>query len=767
MAQTCTWQGDAGGGDYNWGTANNWHGSVTDHVKPTTGDDVVFNNAVNCVVNEATAALNSFDMTGYTGILSGASTVTVSGTAGSTTVCLFAGTITWTGLLNLTPPATATIDVTFGSLTTAQTSGGVTIAGTTTGKAVFIDNLYMASTKNLVLTSGTLYADGASSTSGLTHYFGGFSSSNSNTRTAEWGTSTNHITNANIGCSYCAIDMQNNSGITWNATLSTFYLDYPSQNGTIRSGDGGGFTNKVFGTIICSGNANWVFGGAYWSVKYMTILGGAGKNYTVQCSTASYSNPFNMVAGGSLTITGNSVTNRLLVFCPTLGTSKNIIASGSLVTMNNVDLRDMSFSTSANALTISSAADNGSGATRFLTAAAHGLVVNQTITISGTTDYNGNKVVTAVSDTTHFDIADAYVSSQAGTWKYDLTNNEANSIGDCGGNTKINFNAPTTQTWDGSTANWDTVARWTSRVPLPQDSVVLAGTNTCTANMPRLCRNISFTAACPLTITLAGATPIIYGSVDFTGAGAFSHPSNIVFESMARSGTETLICAGKIFDNTVTFNYAGGAILQFGDSYWNSSATALNSLNSLKIGDYTHYLTNTGATTVWSGNGTIDDETSTIYITGSSASVKTFTGGGKEYFNLRVGGGAGGVTIGSSNIFNSLKINRGSKLTLTANTTQKIRSFITAEGTPSLPIIITSSSSLACYLNMLNSDNYSFRNCNVSYLSSLTRKLNISSKNGNVNRFGGYGVNYHPSSRWSMFTTAVAAQNTNFFLMFN
>jgi hypothetical protein len=61
VAQTCTWIGDAGGSDYNWNTANNWHGSVADHTVPVAGDDVILNNAVNCVVNANTAVLNSFN----------------------------------------------------------------------------------------------------------------------------------------------------------------------------------------------------------------------------------------------------------------------------------------------------------------------------------------------------------------------------------------------------------------------------------------------------------------------------------------------------------------------------------------------------------------------------------------------------------------------------------------------------------------------------------------------------------------------------------
>jgi hypothetical protein len=56
--------------------------------------------------------------------------------------------------------------------------------------------------------------------------------------------------------------------------------------------------------------------------------------------------------------------------------------------------------------TIDQIADNGAGAPRFRTTAVHDLAVNDVITISGTTNglYDGDQTVTAISDTTHFDV---------------------------------------------------------------------------------------------------------------------------------------------------------------------------------------------------------------------------------------------------------------------------------------------------------------------------------------------------------------------------
>lgn len=51
--------------------------------------------------------------------------------------------------------------------------------------------------------------------------------------------------------------------------------------------------------------------------------------------------------------------------------------------------------------------------------------------------------------------------------------------GDAGGNSIINggtltFTSATTQTWAGGAGNWSNAAKWTSRAPLPQDSVVIS-----------------------------------------------------------------------------------------------------------------------------------------------------------------------------------------------------------------------------------------------------------------------------------------------------
>lgn len=65
---------------------------------------------------------------------------------------------------------------------------------------------------------------------------------------------------------------------------------------------------------------------------------------------------------------------------------------------------------------ISAAASANAGSKVKFTCADHGgnIVVGESVTVTGTTDYNGTWVVDAVADTTHFTIVDTYVDSQAG-----------------------------------------------------------------------------------------------------------------------------------------------------------------------------------------------------------------------------------------------------------------------------------------------------------------------------------------------------------------
>jgi len=284
----------------------------------------------------------------------------------------------------------------------------------------------------------------------------------------------------------------------------------------------------------------------------------------------------------------------------------------------------------------------------------------------------------------------------------------AGGSGDCGGNANIIFTATTDQTWNGDSGNWSNTAKWTSRIPLPQDNVILDGTNTITADMPRIGKDISFTAATPLTLANNVTT---YGSISFANAGTFTHANkNWYFESQARTGTLSLT------SNNMTFAQINiqtiGATFQLQDDF--TSISILNitevvtwsgnnknvTVSKIYINKYaaiiwlgsgTYTLTGTGQV-LWVANSNFHADTSNFVISDTSNSAKTFDGDiGHTFYNIFItGGGTGSVTFTTSNTFNNFTISGPKTVMFTKNTTTNINGTFTTNGTSVNHITITS-----------------------------------------------------------------------------
>lgn len=93
--------------------------------------------------------------------------------------------------------------------------------------------------------------------------------------------------------------------------------------------------------------------------------------------------------------------------------------------------------------------------------------------------------------------------------------------GDCGGNTivgggTLTFTTPTTQTWNSTGAGlWSDVSKWTSRVPLAQDNVVLGtmvGSPTIQCDKKWPCRNLTCTGTGNFTLLAASYECYITGN---------------------------------------------------------------------------------------------------------------------------------------------------------------------------------------------------------------------------------------------------------------
>lgn len=221
------------------------------------------------------------------------------------------------------------------------------------------------------------------------------------------------------------------------------------------------------------------------------------------------------------------------------------------------------------------------------------------------------------------------------------------------------------------------------------DFYILAGTDTVDL---ATARKIDFTG---FAGTMATSTKTIYGDVIFsTGMSISASANNFNFASTSAT-PRTITSNGKTIDYPVVFNGVGGS-WKFIDAFSVGSTRTLTltngtldgngqnvSLGSFALGSGTKTLTiGSGTWTVtganWNANTnvanlTVSASTGTISMT--SASAKTFAGGGKTWPTLNQGG-AGALTIQQSNTFaNITNTVQPATVTLTAGTTQTVSAF--------------------------------------------------------------------------------------------
>ncbi len=298
------------------------------------------------------------------------------------------------------------------------------------------------------------------------------------------------------------------------------------------------------------------------------------------------------------------------------------------------------------------------------------------------------------------------------------------SIGNALGNSGITFTTAVTR-YAVVAGNWSATATWSatsgggggSSVPLSHDTVILnasSAAGTYTVDMPRLGAGIDLTG---FTRTLAFSVDnSIFGSLTLASGMTLSGTGPTTF--VGRSAL-TLTSAGKTFTQTITVAMFGGTLtLQdaflstivhasalnivngtFNANNFNVTTNAFRSSNSntrtLTMGSGTWTLTGTG--TIWNTSGvtnlTFNANTSTIKITNSSATARTFSGGGSTFNNFWSSAGAGtaSLTIAGSNTFNDFKDDGSAahSILFTTGTTQTVTTF-TVSGTAGNLITINS-----------------------------------------------------------------------------
>lgn len=600
----------------NWSSTAAWVGGVV----PTIADDVVLGSSSGNITIDGTQNCASLTCTNYTGTLTHASG-NILNIAGSLTFGSGMTYATATGTMNFNGSGTGN------TITTAGKNFATSFIINGTGSWQLQDNLNgAASSALLTLTKGTL--DTNSKTIGNYQ----FVSSNTNTRslilrTTTWtisGTGRSWDIGTSTGMTLSAASSTIICGATTTMTFNGGSLTY----GTITHNQTGVLTlsgANTIGTLNISSTAQHSITGSN-TITNLNVTPGATK-------TAGVTFSVNQTIT-NLTITGNSAVNRARILSATPGTP--ITLSAATVSINNADFADI---------------------------------------------------------------------TAAGAANWDLS---AGIVGHCGGNTGITFTAATTCYWVGNGGSMSTTSKWASasngsggtvRVPLPQDTArfdansITSASQTITVDIPhlpamnftgvlnsptldrgatavRVCGDITLVSG--MTNTGAGALNFYSkaGTVNVTSAGV-SWPCAIVLQL---SGTVNLVDA---FTTTASITHTQGTLTANANINSPSYSSSNTNTRALNMGSGTWTISGTG--TVWdittATNMTLTRGTSTVSISDTSASTKTFSGGSLTYYNLSIAGAAsnGAVSVTGSNTFNAVALNPDTSVKFQNGGTQTIQ----------------------------------------------------------------------------------------------
>lgn len=511
-------------------------------------------------------------------------------------------------------------------------------------------------------------------------------------------------------------------------TLGTVSINSASNgnyilNGTFRN-DGAGASFTVTKGTFDSGNQTMTLTNIQSNNSNVRSISLGSSTITVS-STLTFTTTTNL--------TWNAGTSSI-----TLGTSGSSFSGGGLafydVTLNRSGAFSLDGANSFHNLTRTGAANKIS--TMVLSADQ---TVSNIFTVNSNSNINRQSLSSDVKGTarqitaatfTFTNTVDMQDITGAGAATWTVAGGGGTALGDCGGNSGITFTTPATQTATGTASfTWSTHG-WTSRVPLPQDDVVIpngfvAG-RTITQDMPRMGKSITFSCSGSPTLSMSVATSV-FGSWDSTGLGSISGSSTLTFEGR---GSFTITSAGISFASVpVTIDCVSGTVslsdafttaasvtllsgtLTGGTANFTSSSSFLSNVAStqarvLNMGSGTWTFSGTG--TVWNivtggGGITLDGQTSTIVVSNTSATSKNFTGAGLVYNNFTASGD--NIQITGANTFNVLAISNAglsNGLLLNAGVTTTISSLTCNGFASNLAKLVSTSAGSAATLACTN-----------------------------------------------------------------
>ncbi len=561
--------------------------------------------------------------------------------------------------------ATTSITIDSGAVCRSADFNGCT--GTVTHSAGVIltigDGTAGASNIALRLASGMTYTKSNATTSAIT-----FASTSATVQTITLaGKTTGNIIFSGVGGSWQVQDTWTSTSIV--VTHNSGTLDLNGQTiswSSFASASGLTRTLTLGASPITLG-----LSGTAWNTSVSAGLTMTTNTATVTCTgnSATFNSGSINYNGTSLTMTGTQTTS--FSGSPTLANLTRTVASG----------QSGGFSISGSPVMTGAFTVTGNSAIVrvLITSSVIGTV--RTITVGSVS-------------LTNVDFADI-TASGATPWT-------GTSMGNALGNTNITFDTPATQTHTASAGgNWSDVTKWTSRIPLPQDNVIIDvnTTGTITADMPRLGADITF----------AGFT----GTADFSAIANSIYGSITLGSGMTITGTQALTIRGrsalnitsntKQFTQAVSFSapsstytlidaFSTAGIFTVTIGTFTAGSFGITALDVLVSGGTlsstgTITLTDTATSTIWSRTaGTLSLSSSTIVIASSSTNVRTFGGGGQTYGTLTytVAGSTGGLDVTGANTFSTINfsdVTNARTLRFTAATTTTITSSFNVNGT--------------------------------------------------------------------------------------
>ena len=695
------------GGTGNWSDTARWStssGGASGASVPTSADKVIFNDSsaagtFTVTIDTASAVCGEFTASGITLT---ARKMTLTGTA---SVGLLSVNGNWTN-----PGSTL-------FAWTTWTSAAVTFAASSTvvTNAVSFAAAVVVDGSGITITLGGAFT----TTLGITLTNGSFDTSASNYAV----TATGITISAN----------SNTRTLTLNASTVTVSGSTPYTD----SSTGGYTLNAGTSTISCSGG-NPTFAGGGKTFYNVTLSAGAAGTTTI-----TGANTFS----GTLTQTSRSATGTRVI---------NLSADQTIGT-----------------LTLGAA----NTAIRRILCNSNTVGVQRTLTVT---------TFTATTDIDFRDIVAAGSSVSGSNWNSAGTGR----FGDGGGNNnKITFDGAKTVYWNlAAGGNWSATAWATApgsgsavnvnNFPLAQDTVIfqsdtatLGSGNTVTLENSWYFGSVDMSARTSNTMTLA--TGVLSGAGilgDFNvGSGVTITSTSGSFQFIKQTSFQVFTYSpGTALVKNISHNGLGGTLRINGNISLNSANTYTLTAGTLDLtndttGNYTlsvggftitgsltkvitfgtGNITVAGAFTA-SGSGFTSTGTGTISMT--SASSKTFAGGGFSYAAALNQGGAGALTISGSNTFNDITstytATGACTITFTAGTTQTVTQF-TASGTSSNLLTLNSTSAGSAFTLSDSSGTNDISYCSLSD-STATGGATWNSllTNGNVDGGGNTGWNF-------------------------